>query len=403
MLERDLQSYLFDHPEVLFPGEPILEKSREFGVHGKRIDLLFRTKGIRYIIELKAVPLTREHIGQVVEYYGMMRDVLKDGDFKMVLVAPSIPDFRQVFLEEIGIRCVVIPNIPSEVSEIRRIQNDASAHQKQERVESEVGKWLPELSSIRYEQFVTSVTRESMAIAHQVLRDSLADLRETFSSYEMLPIKITRADSSDVICDSIPAKLDYPGQFIRGGAWWGYAFGASEEMPKNDVPNISAMVMPWCFDLAINAELRTSQAVMRKSIENDPSRFDELVSQHGGLQFHALLKLEHQPRFYHWIPLVFKGVGTWSAKSFLEAGDMILADYARIRDSWISYIENLRPELSSKQRLHMRRQNRQMNLALRIVRPFPKGDYFWSMPYSDQRSIFVTECRRLKPFIDLLR
>jgi hypothetical protein len=403
LLERDLQSYLFEHPETLFPGEIILEKSREFCVHGKRIDLLFRTKDARYIIELKAVPLSREHIGQVVEYYGMMRDVFRDGTFKMVLVAPSIPEFRQVFLNELGIRCVSIPGIPSEERDLKRIQLEAFAHRKQVDTESRISNWLPEISSIRYEQFVTSVTRESLAISHRILRDSLADLREAFSSYEMLPIKMARADSPDVICETIPANLDSPGNFERGGVWWAYAFGESEHMPKNDVPNISAMVMPWCFDLTVNAELRKSQAVMRERIAANPSRFDELLSQHGGIQFHALLKLEHQPRFYHWIPLVSKDVGTWCATSFLETSEIVFADYLRIKNSWISIIEERRPELSSAQKRHMQKRNRQPNLALRLVRSFPKADPFWSMPYAAQRETFVSECQRLKPFIDFFR
>ena len=264
----------------------------------------------------------------------MMRDVLRDGHFRMVLVAPSIPDFRQRFLEELGIRCIAMPSIPSGELDLKRIQHESCARRKHEGNESELEKMLPELSAIHYEQLVKSVTRESLAISHRLLRDSLAELRETFSSYEILPIKMARADSPDVICESVPVKGDSVAEFSRGGVWWAYAFGESETMPKNDLPNISALAMPWCLDLAINAELRTSQAVMRRCIADDPSRFDELVSQHGGLQLHALLKLEHQPRFYHWIPLVRKNAGTWNAKILLEAGDSIFADYVRTKNSW---------------------------------------------------------------------
>jgi RecB family endonuclease NucS len=42
MLERDLQDYLFSHPEVLFPGLQVTEKQREYSIDGKRIDLLFQ-------------------------------------------------------------------------------------------------------------------------------------------------------------------------------------------------------------------------------------------------------------------------------------------------------------------------------------------------------------------------
>ncbi len=403
MLERDLQEYLFDHPEVLFPGEAILEKSREFSVHGRRIDLLFRTTDFRYIIELKAVPLTREHIGQVVEYYGLMRGLMRDGKFKMVLVAPSIPDFRKIFLEEIGIRCVEVPSVPSGATEMQRLQKDASTHRKREQSESELEKWLPQITSIGYDDIVTTITRESLTISHRVLRDSLTALRESFVDYEMLPIKMARTASPDVICAGVPESKDSVPPFVRGGAWWAYAFGHSEEMPKNDVPNISAMAMPWGLDLTINAELRTSQAVMKARITQEPSRFDELVCEHGGLQFHGILKLEHQPRFYHWIPLFFKDVGTWTAKSLVEAIDKQYRAFDSVKAYWVSWIAEHRSELGPAQVLHMRRRNQQPNLALRLVRPFPREDRLWQLPYKEQVDLFVWECRRLKPLIDFLR
>ncbi|HWE86425.1 MAG TPA: endonuclease NucS domain-containing protein [Terracidiphilus sp.] len=404
MYERDLQTYLFEHPETLFPAETILEKAREFGVHGKRIDLLFRTKDVRYIIELKAVPLSREHVGQVVEYYGMMRDILKEEKFKMVLVAPSIPDFRQKFLEELGIRCVVIPSIPAEELELKRIQHESVVQSKRECIESEVIGWLPsDLPTVRYEQLVSGVTKESLAISHRLLKDSLPGMRNAFTGFEILPIKMLRADSPDVICDSIPADLSSAEKFSRGGVWWAYGFGKTEQMPKNNVPNISAVAMPWCFDLAINAELRPSQAVMRKRIAAEPSRFDRIVSEHGMLQFQAILKLEHQPRFYHWFPLVRQTAGTWCAKSFLATIDGISSQQRSLNDSWMSFVETHRPEMSSAQKIHMRRRNQGMNLALRIVRPFQESDVFWSLPYSEQCSFFVSECDRLKPLIDFLR
>jgi len=78
MRERDLQDYLFNNPKVLFPGKNIQEKTREYYIHGKRIDLLFVVDGFRYIVETKAVPIAREHIGQVVEYYGLMKEYLKE-------------------------------------------------------------------------------------------------------------------------------------------------------------------------------------------------------------------------------------------------------------------------------------------------------------------------------------
>ena len=195
MVERDLQEYLFAHPEALFPGETILEKNREFLVQGKRIDQLFRTTEGRHIVELKAVPLSREHIGQVLEYYGLMRSLFKSERFKMLLVAPSIPDFRKIFLEEIGIRCVEIPNIPTKATEAGSHHSNAPAYRRRLQTEA-TSTYLSAPTSIRYDDLVIPVTKHSLAISHVLLRDSLAEIKSAFPDYEMLPIKMTRADSA---------------------------------------------------------------------------------------------------------------------------------------------------------------------------------------------------------------
>jgi RecB family endonuclease NucS len=98
MKERNIQDYLFANPEVLFPSGNITEKAREYSIQGKRIDLLFVVDGVRYIVEIKNVPIQREHIGQVVEYYGLMKQYMKDANLAMILVSSSIPAWRAVFL-----------------------------------------------------------------------------------------------------------------------------------------------------------------------------------------------------------------------------------------------------------------------------------------------------------------
>lgn len=109
MNERDIQDYLYSHPEVLFPDGHITEKSREYYIQGRRIDLLFVVDGIRYIVETKNVPIGREDVGQVVEYYGLMRHYMRDAKLAMILVSSSIPRCRAEYLKQLGIRGVEIP------------------------------------------------------------------------------------------------------------------------------------------------------------------------------------------------------------------------------------------------------------------------------------------------------
>ena len=93
-----MQDYLYVHPEVLFPGSRVQEKAREYTIHGKRIDHQFVVDGMRYIVELKGIPLQRDHIGQVVEYYGFMKSYLNEANLRMVLVAPQVPEWRASLL-----------------------------------------------------------------------------------------------------------------------------------------------------------------------------------------------------------------------------------------------------------------------------------------------------------------
>jgi hypothetical protein len=403
LLERELQDYLFDHPELLVPDEVILEKSREFWIQGKRIDLLFRTERTRYIVELKAVPLTREHLGQVVEYYGLMREQRRNGEFKMILVSPSIAAFQKPFLEELGIRCIEMPSIPGEPGETDRLRGQAVAQGKRQRVYEELEKEFPLAQGLRYDDLVTGVSRRSLSISHRMLQDTLPDIRTAFTPYEALPIRMARADSPDRILSSVLADIGANADFVSGGAWWAYAFGESDQMPKNDIPNISAMAMPWGFDLAVNAELLTSQAVFLKRITAQPGLFDDLLSGHGKLQFQALLKLEHQPRFYFWLPIRLMEPSTFTGNALLGEIAAFGEGYNDTKQRWIAKIVQSHPEISQAQLEHMRGRNMRPNLALRLVRPFRRTDGFWNLPYKQQVAAFLEECCKLRPFIDFLR
>jgi len=188
--------------------------------------------------------------------------------------------------------------------------------------------------------------------------------------------------------------------FSGGGAWWAYTFGKSETMPKNDVPNISAEAMPWGLDLAVNAEIQTSQTVMRTRIYKSWDRFEQLISGHGNLQFQALLKFEHQPRMYHWLPLFVFEPRTWTGKTVLDTYSRVEQSFSNLRADWLAWIEANQTKLSKGQSEHMNRQNRRPILALRLIRAFSKADIFWGLPYGKQCEILTGECVKLKPLID---
>jgi hypothetical protein len=403
MFERDLQNYLFEYPEILFPGLVISSKRREVFIGGLRIDLLFEVDGIHFIVELKRDTIKRADIGQIFEYYGLMRQRHETSTFKMILVAPSIPDFRKSALETIGIRCVEVKAWPETVKDVAAAIFQPKQLSMPRPPTASVTAVLPDLKSLRFEDLAPPVTQESLVLSHQLLRDGLLDVEMAYSSeYEIVPIKMVNSRHPDVLV--FYAKASEPNPVSMGvGAWWAYALGHSEEMPKNDLPNISVNALPWGLDLAVNAELRTSQKVMRDRIAAQPEQFDLKVAEHGGLQFQAWLKIEFQPRIYHWIVLSQEVAGSWRGKDITDCHSELESTFRKVKDHWIDQIKERRPELTPKQISHMESTNKNLNLALRLVDCISKSSPIWNQPYEEQRVILGDSYRRLKPLIDFFQ
>lgn len=127
MKESDIQDYLFENPDFLFPNQVIQEKAKEYQIKGKRIDLLFRVNGQRYIVEIKNTALHREHIGQIVEYYGLMKLYLHEANLNMILVSPYIEEWQKTYLEELSIKCIVFDK---ELDDVKANGNNSQPFEK---------------------------------------------------------------------------------------------------------------------------------------------------------------------------------------------------------------------------------------------------------------------------------
>ena len=399
MLERELQDYLYENPDVLFPGQTISRKRREVFLEGRRIDLLFEINGIHYIIELKRDTIRREDIGQIFEYYGLMRQSDAMADFKMVLVAPSIPAYRRIPLEEFGIRCVEVSYQPESIEGLTNGWEGAESERRRPAAQP-LSKPFLMPDRLNFEDLLPPATPASVELSQLLLREGLTFVQKAFSEYEVVPVKMLNYQNPGVLC--FPDG-DSHSPFTGGGAWWAFSFGQSDEMPKNDVPNISVNALPWGLDFAINAELLTSQKVMRQRIESLPERFDHLVAEHGALEFQAWLKFEHQPRIYHWIALPRLSPGTWSARDLLDLYRRSEINFAELRTHYLAWIKEQRSELTCGQIAHMERSNRKLNLALRLVHSFAKEDPLWGQSYDEQQAQFQTEYEKLKPLIDFFQ
>jgi len=398
MKEHDIRDYLYDNPEVLFPSGSITEKAREYSIHGKRIDLLFVVDGIRYIVEIKKMPIQREHIGQVVEYYGLMRHYMKEARLAMVLVSPSIPAWRAAYLEELGIRCVELPTVPTE-EERNRIQKESKNYAEKAKQKREVESVLEDRKSVSFEDIAGSVTPKSMAFARRTLRDSLEPVRRSFTEYDVVPFSITRSDSFDFDLEHDQDRNYGISEFTHGGTWWAYRFGFSENSPKNDVPNVSIVANTSGLDVTINAELLSSQKVLLGRIKESTSEFDRLLSEHGALWLKTYLKYEHQPRFYHWILADMKSPGEFDAEVIIRLRLNHERAFMEERERWIRFIRAENKELTEARLHHLEAQNKQLNMAIRLVQPFQKNASLWFLPCEKQVNEIVAAVQRMKPLV----
>jgi hypothetical protein len=400
MREKEMQEYLYRHPEVLFPGRLVQERALEYSIRGRRIDLLFVVDGIRYIVELKGVPLQRDHIGQVVEYYGLMKSYFKEANLRMILVAPSVPEWRAKYLEELGIRCVELPEVPTSPASANRLVNISRKSMRREETASEQAAVIQPGDRLVWEEATSPATPRTFALARRFLRDSLETIRTHFTEYEIVPYGITRGHSHDVDLEYDKASSYGEPSFRQGGVWWAYRFGHSQEAPPNDIPNISVMATSCGLDTTVNAELRPSQEVLKQRIRNDPGRFNRIIQEHGDLWLRLHLKFEHQPRFYHWILCLRKPPGEFDAATVLDAYDACGNNYEEERVRWINRIIRDNPSLTDKQRAHLERSNRSLNLATRLTFAFHEGNPFWGMSYDGQIKHLSEAIIRLKPLLD---
>lgn len=400
MREKDLQDYLYDHPEVLFPGAHVQEKAREYTIHGRRIDLLFVVDGVRHIVELKGVPLQRNHIGQVVEYYGLMKSYLSEANLRMILVAPSVPEWRGKYLEELGIRCVELPEVPADAKAADRVACNSRRSMRREATASERDASIQPADRLTWAEATSPANPKTFALARRFLRDSLEPIRTDFREYEVVPYGISRGHSLDFDVEYDEASANGSMVISRGGTWWAYRFGHSQEAPPNDVPNISVMANAGGLDVTINAELKPSQQILQNRIRRDPDRFNQIIRTHGDLRLKLFKKYEHQPRFYHWILSLCRPPGGFDAATILDAYRTSAGRFEAERAHWIERIVRNHRELSEGQIQHLERRNNSVNLATRIVHSFPASDSFWEAPYEQQLKSVVSAVAQLRPLLN---
>lgn len=394
MQERELQDFLYTHPEILFPNGKITESAKEYQIMGKRIDLLFMVDGIRYIVELKAKTIERDHIGQIIEYYGLMKEYLHESNLKMIVVAPDIPKFRGTFLEELGIRCIEIKEIPEHESDGRKIVQGVKLLEKKEKEDESFIKLLGgQMEGFTRDDFRSGITPLKVAKTARFLKDLLSPLEKEYSEFEITPYRINRAHSFDVDV-SLDGPLGSKGiDFGHGDAWFAFRFGQTGTEPPNNV------MYPTVFDVTVNAELHPSQEVMLSTIRARSDEFDRILSSFDDLMLKTYLKYEHQPRFYHWVPIDCLGCKEFNANFIIMNYEKHLNRFQEERKHWIEFIILKNKELTPKQIAHLRSKTQSLNFCHRLALPINFDDQIWGKDYTSQLAAFGERIFRLKKFI----
>lgn len=106
MLEKDIENLIAKYPQEFFPKESLLLKGQQIKVGNCFTDVIFTDKFDRLIIiEIKRGILTREASGQIIEYYGLLKEQNPSKSIELILCANIIPRERRHFLEAVGIEC----------------------------------------------------------------------------------------------------------------------------------------------------------------------------------------------------------------------------------------------------------------------------------------------------------
>lgn len=111
MLEKDIENLLAKYPDEFVSG--LAFKGQEVKLGSLRADIIFEdeNKGELVIVEIKRGILKRDAIGQIIEYYGLLKKQQPDKNIRLLLVANVIPKQMTTFLnEKLGVQFLEIPD-----------------------------------------------------------------------------------------------------------------------------------------------------------------------------------------------------------------------------------------------------------------------------------------------------
>lgn len=128
MLEKDMENLIACYPDEFFPKSELKLIGQQVQLGSCYADIIFKDRYERtVIVEVKRGLLSREASGQIMEYYGLLKQQKSNETIELILCANSIPHERKEFLEKVGIECKVIgiENFESVAKKYKFIANEA--------------------------------------------------------------------------------------------------------------------------------------------------------------------------------------------------------------------------------------------------------------------------------------
>lgn len=106
MLEKDIENLIAKYPDEFFPTSGFQLVGQQVRLGRCFADIIFKDKFDRnVVVEVKRGILSRDASGQVMEYYGLLKNEEPESIVELILCANIIPAERSKFLETIGIEC----------------------------------------------------------------------------------------------------------------------------------------------------------------------------------------------------------------------------------------------------------------------------------------------------------
>jgi predicted RNA-binding protein with PUA-like domain len=106
LLEKDIENLIAKYPDEFFPNSKFILDGQQVRLGTCYADIIFTDQyGRKIIIEVKRGILNREASGQVIEYYGLLKQRDPEAIIELILCANTIPPERRSFLERAGIEC----------------------------------------------------------------------------------------------------------------------------------------------------------------------------------------------------------------------------------------------------------------------------------------------------------